>query len=566
MINLAIDPQVSAPPGTAVEVAELTVRAGKRVLLENASARFEPGTVTLIVGPSGVGKSVLLKILAGLIGRSHGEIEVSGSVTFGGEEVLKARGPRLAGVVFQNFALFDELSPTDNVRFAAAHRPRRKDDQNQRSGSLAPADLLKELSVPRSVRTATLSGGQRQRLAIARTLAYDPDVILYDEPTSGLDLATARQVANLISQTQHSHPKTSIIVTHDYEALTPIADAVYLLDPTTRSLRKIPPEQWGRLGESLTPPAIEERIDPSAWRGWLRERMAGLAHWPGDVLAGTTHVLEATAQIPLRLLPLWKSPFWGLRYALHYLRLVAGVSAWIYIAVAGIIIGYVLTHFTLIYFPHSKFIKPVLLDDILRALGFMLYRVFVPVLATILIAARCGAAVASDVGGKTYGQQMDALRTFRINPASYLLTGILYAFVIGAPLLVGISFLLAKYTSLVAFVLLHPEQGADYWNFNFHRELSEPGQWLYVGTDWLLAKVLFCAVGVALIAYFRGARPKYSNRDVSTGITTTILWATLYTLVVHFAFAFVEFDGITLWDWLVPPAEEQLSAWAWLAG
>jgi ABC-type multidrug transport system ATPase subunit/ABC-type transporter Mla maintaining outer membrane lipid asymmetry permease subunit MlaE len=544
--TLPIIAELACAGGTAVEFHDLTIRAGERVLLENAAARFEPGTVTLIVGPSGVGKSLLLRVLAGLIGASHGEIRVSGSVTFDGKEVLAARGQRLAGVVFQNFALFDELSPTDNVRFARAHRtPRRGKDSDQPS----PEELLSELQVPRNVRTASLSGGQRQRLAIARTLAYDPDVVLYDEPTSGLDIATSRQVAEVIGETHHTHPKTSIIVTHDYEALGPIADVIYLLDPTTRSLQKIPQEQWPELGQRMHPPHIDDEPEAPSAAKWLQETVLSAGHWPGQFLSGTTRVFEALLQVPLRLLPLWRSPFWGLRYLWHYLRLVAGPSAWLYIAIAGVIIGFVLTHFTLVHFPHAKFVKKLLLDDILRALGFMLYRVFVPVLATILIAARCGAAVSSDVGGKTYGQQMDAMRTFRVNPASYLLTGILYAFFIGAPLLVGISFYLAKYTSLVAFTLLH-DQGPDYWQINFHRELIEPGQWLYVGTDWLLAKVLCCALGIALIAYFRGARPKYSNRDVSVGITTTILWATLYVLLVHFAFAFVEFKKMTLWEWV----------------
>src|SRR5262245_447761 len=102
MTSLALEdqpPKTAAGRGTAVEITGVTVAVGDRVLLQDASARVEPGTVTLIVGPSGVGKSVLLRILAGLIGRSHGEFAVAGSVTFGGQEVLKARGQRLAGVV-----------------------------------------------------------------------------------------------------------------------------------------------------------------------------------------------------------------------------------------------------------------------------------------------------------------------------------------------------------------------------------------------------------------------------------------------------------------------------------
>jgi ABC-type transporter Mla maintaining outer membrane lipid asymmetry permease subunit MlaE len=116
--------------------------------------------------------------------------------------------------------------------------------------------------------------------------------------------------------------------------------------------------------------------------------------------------------------------------------------------------------------------------------------------------------------------------------------------------LIAISYALASATSAVAFTILKPDHGPQFWAHHYHRELVEPGQWFFVGTDWLLAKVLCCALGIALISYFRGARPKYSNRDVSIGITTTILWSTLYVLIVHFAFAFVEFKKITLWEWV----------------
>ena len=106
----------------------------------------------------------------------------------------------------------------------------------------------------------------------------------------------------------------------------------------------------------------------------------------------------------------------------------------------------------------------------------------------------------------------------------------------------AVGFAVAKYTSLVVFAATHPERGPMFWELHFHRELLAPGEWLYRGSGWLLAKVLTCAAGIALIAYHAGARPKSSSRDVSRGITTSILWSTLYVLVVHFAFTFVEFD------------------------
>ena len=200
-----VQKETSVGQQDGILIQNVGVIAGDKRLLENVEAEFRSGEITLVVGPSGVGKSILMKIMAGLIPQYSEGIRWSGNVLIGGEKATAG----LTGVVFQSFALFDEMTPKANVEFAHACG-------KHHASETSTTDLLEGLRVPFNVPTSRLSGGQRQRLAIARTLAYNPTAILYDEPTSGLDPETGKQVAELIRQTHQQYGKTSVIVTHDY--------------------------------------------------------------------------------------------------------------------------------------------------------------------------------------------------------------------------------------------------------------------------------------------------------------------------------------------------------------
>lgn len=530
---------------------EVTVRAGQRLLLDGTSAEMPAGLITVVVGGSGAGKSVLLRILAGLIPQDDPVLRWRGAISHGSGEPLGR-----IGIVFQQFALFDEWSPTANVRFAIDHR-RRPDLPAEQSAR----QWLEELRVPLDVPVAALSGGQKQRLAIARTLAADPEVLLYDEPTSGLDAASGRQVAALIRRTQQDHRRTSIVVTHDYHTLLPIADHVLLLDATTKQLVPVPQSEWSKIPERMQPvfqdrsespherelretqpPGAGEAPGPSSVHSrpkpWHGGRLASMA---GDFLETSGNALLGALRLPIDLIPLWPRFLWGLRFLAHYLRLVCGPSAWIYLLLSGLIVGFTTTYFTFRFLPYQLYTKPLLLEDLLSSIGFALYRVLVPILATVLVAARCGAAVAADVGVKRYGAQVEALQTLGVRPRVYLLTPILISFIIGTPILEWIAFQSARWISLVSFVAAHPDQGPYFWSVHFTRRLLVPDGYAYEGFGWLMLKTILCGVGVAAISYYRGLRPKQSARDVSDAITSTVLWATLYVLLIHFLVAFYEF-------------------------
>jgi phospholipid/cholesterol/gamma-HCH transport system ATP-binding protein len=187
------------------------------------------GEALVILGGSGVGKSVMLKILIGLL------LPDRGSVKFRGEEVVGMSEDRLAEVrqriafLFQSAALFDSLSVYDNVAYALNEHHFRTMSKADIGRRVSWALELVGLPGTENMRPADLSGGMRKRAGLARAIALQPEVLLYDEPTTGLDPINTTRINRLITGLQKALNITSIVVTHDMRSAFEIADRLAMV-------------------------------------------------------------------------------------------------------------------------------------------------------------------------------------------------------------------------------------------------------------------------------------------------------------------------------------------------
>jgi phospholipid/cholesterol/gamma-HCH transport system ATP-binding protein len=201
-------------------------------VLAGVSLTVETGETLAVLGPSGTGKSVLLKTTIGLIQPDSGDVRIDGkSVFYGGARTLYL-ARRKVGYVFQNAALFDSMTVLDNVAQGIPERELRGVTRADLVGRVAEALELVNLK-PRAVLAklpSELSGGMRKRVGLARAIVGRPEILLYDEPVTGLDPMNSGVVHRLIARLADELNVTSIIVTHDIEGALGISDHVALLE------------------------------------------------------------------------------------------------------------------------------------------------------------------------------------------------------------------------------------------------------------------------------------------------------------------------------------------------
>jgi phospholipid/cholesterol/gamma-HCH transport system ATP-binding protein len=235
---------------TVVALKGVRKAFGDKCIYEGLDLDVEKGETLTVLGPSGVGKSVLLKLIIGLLQADAGHVLVGGVDVTELDEIGLREVRRKVAMLFQGAALFDSMTVGENVAYGLHEHFRWPEEKVW----ARVAECLEQVGLPKveAMWPSDLSGGMKKRVALARALAPGPEIILYDEPTTGLDPTNTRRINELIRSLQKQLGVTSIVITHDMTSALAVADRVALL-----SERRIALVVDKKAAEASPPPALE---------------------------------------------------------------------------------------------------------------------------------------------------------------------------------------------------------------------------------------------------------------------------------------------------------------------
>ena len=210
-----------------ISLRQLNITFGTHTVLDNIDLDIYKGETLAVLGPSGTGKSTVLRSMIGLLEPNGGQIFIQGEDVSGLDEDGWNRLRMKMGMVFQYSALFDFLTVGENVAFGLRQHTDKSNEEIQ--GIVTQMLDLVGLPGTQNLYPAELSGGMKKRVGLARSLAGNPEIVLYDEPTAGLDPIMSRNISRLIKKTQEQLHVTSVLVTHDMQSAFYAADRVAML-------------------------------------------------------------------------------------------------------------------------------------------------------------------------------------------------------------------------------------------------------------------------------------------------------------------------------------------------
>lgn len=210
-----------------ISLRQLNITFGTHTVLDNIDLDVYKGETLAVLGPSGTGKSTVLRSMIGLLEPNGGQIFIQGEDVSGLDEDGWNRLRMKMGMVFQYSALFDFLTVGENVAFGLRQHTNKSDEEIQ--GIVTQMLDLVGLPGTQDLYPAELSGGMKKRVGLARAIAVNPEIVLYDEPTAGLDPIMSRNISRLIKKTQEQLHVTSVLVTHDMQSAFYAADRVAML-------------------------------------------------------------------------------------------------------------------------------------------------------------------------------------------------------------------------------------------------------------------------------------------------------------------------------------------------